>query len=250
MIYNGVTEYLRLRFAELEKKYYEWNQQERADTGRSCLFVKRFFYDEMAYKVLYLVDREFDSFGAYLDAVRELVPVRRSYVVRSTAYPELLAEAERECLAFLDGVKETDTAEPDGYCRVILGEERERLEYAILEKWGYCVDYWYPLKGSFDEQKLFLNVEYLEPYWDRLCSILGLPEQRVYDYGESFFDDGQLSEVDTIVGCGGNETAYLPKDLSWIIYFSHEETVTFAGGIVSMVKELLYAEREHWNRWD
>ena len=89
MIYNGVTEYLRLRFAELEKKYYEENQRERADTGRSLLFVKRFFYDEMAYKVLYLVDQEFTDFGAYLDAVRELVPLRRSYVVRSTAYPEL-----------------------------------------------------------------------------------------------------------------------------------------------------------------
>ena len=253
MIYNGVTEYLYHRCVKLREEYYERNQQERADTGRSLLFAKRFFYDEMAYKVLYLVDREFEAFGGYLDAVRELVPMRKSYVLQNEKDPEALAllrEAEEEYLAFLDRVKETDTAEPESYCRVILGEERERLEYAILEKWGYCVDYWYPLKGGFDENKLFLNVEYVEPYWDRLCRMLGLPENRLYDYGESFFDDGQLSEVDEIVGYGGNEVAYLPKDLSWIIYFSHEETVTFAGEILPRVKELLLPERAHWNKWD
>ena len=136
------------------------------------------------------------------------------------------------------------------YIRVILGEERERLEYAILEKWGYCADYWYPLKGSFDENKLFLSVDWFEPYWDRLCQILGLPESRVYEYGESYFDDGQLLEVDDITGYGGNECAYLPKDLSWIIYFSHEGTVTFAGTILPQVRELLASEREHWNKWE
>lgn len=250
---NGVTEYLYRRCVKLREEYLERNKQERADTGRSLLFVKRFFYDEMAYKLLYLVDREFEAFGGYLDAVRELVPMRKSYVLQNEKDPEALAllrEAEEECLDFLARVKETDTAEPEGYCRVILGEERERLEYAILEKWGYCVDYWYPLKGGFDESKLFLNVEYLEPYRDRLCRMLGLPENRLYDYGESFFDDGQLSEVDEIVGYGGNEVAYLPKDLSWIIYFSHEETVTFAGEILPRVKEVLLPEREHWNKWD
>lgn len=253
VIYNGVTEYLYRWSLTMREEYFERNQQERADTGRSLLFAKRFFFDEMAYKLLYLVDREFETFGAYLDAVRELVPLRKSYVLQNEQDPEALAllrEAEEECLAFLEQVKETDTAEPDSYCRVILGEEREWLEYAILEKWGYCVEYWYPLNGGFDESKLFLNVEYLEPYWDRLCRMLGLPENRLYTYGESYFDDGALSEVDEINGYGGNEVVYLPKDLSWIIYFSHEDTVTFAGAILPMVKELLLPEQEHWNRWE
>ena len=56
--------------------------------------------------------------------------------------------------------------------------------------------------------------------------------------------------MDDITGYGGNECAYLPKDLSWIIYFSHEGTVTFAGSILSAVRELLAGEREHWNKWD
>ena len=95
-----------------------------------------------------------------------------------------------------------------------------------------------------------MNVEYLEPYWDRLCALTGLPGARLYEYGESCYEDGQILEVDVMESYGGTECAYLPKDLSWIIYFSHEETVTFAGSILGAVKELLADEREHWNKWE
>lgn len=253
MTYNGVTEHLHRLCLERREAFYRQNQEERACTGRSLFFVKRFFYDEMAYKLLMLVDGEFESFGSWREKVRSLVPMRKSYVLEHLPDPEareLLRQAEREFLEFLEGVKETDTAPMECYARVIHGEERELLEYAILEKWDYCANYWYPLKGAADESKLFLNTEYLEVYWDRLCALLGLPEQRVYEYGESYYEDGQLMEVDALDGYGGNECAYLPKDLSWVIYFSHEETVTFAGTILPMVRELLKEEREHWNKWD
>lgn len=253
MNFNGVNEYLYRWCVDRREAYFQRSQQERADTGRSLLFIKRYFFDEMAYKLLYLVDEELESLEAWRSRVRELIPLRRSYLLEHRTDPEeleLLREAEEECRAFAQGMTEADTMEPECYCRVLHGAERERLEYAILEKWGYCANYWYPLKGEPDESKLFLDVDHLEPYWDRLCALAGLPEQRLYEYGESFFEDGALSEVDAIEGYGGNECAYLPKDLSWIIYFSHENTITFAGDILPMVKELLKAEREHWNRWD
>lgn len=250
---NGVNEYLYRWCVDQRERYFERNKRERADTGRSLLFVKRTFFDEMAYKLLYLVDAELESLDSWHSRVRELIPLRRSYVLEHITDPEeleLLLEAQKECLAFAEGMTEADTMEPECYCRVLHGREREALEYAILEKWGYCADYWYPLKGSFDESKLFLNVDHLEPYWDRLCALAGLPENRVYEYGESYYEDGQLLETDVIEGYGGNECAYLPKDLSWIIYFSHENTVTFAGAILPGVRELLRDEAAHWNRWD
>ena len=81
MNYNGVTEYLLQWCVEKREEYFRRNLQERADTGRSLLFVKRFFFDEMTYQVLYLVDRDFADFGAYQAAVRELIPLRKSYVL-------------------------------------------------------------------------------------------------------------------------------------------------------------------------
>ena len=253
MNFNGVTEYLLRWCVEKREEYFRRNLQERADTGRSLLFVKRFFFDEMTYKVLYLVDRDFSDFGAYQAAVRELIPLRKSYVLEHEKDPEALAlllKAEQECRDYVNRLRETDWAPSKCYCRAVFGEERERLEYAILEKWNYRAEYWYPLVGSPVGETLFLNVEYLEPYWDRLCALTGLPEARLYEYGESCYEDGQILEVDVMESYGGTECVYLPRDLSWIIYFSHEDTVTFAGSILGAVKELLADEREHWNKWE
>ena len=137
------------------------------------------------------------------------------------------------------------------YYRVINGEERERLEYTILEKWDYDpVHYWYPLRGGYDEGKLFLPADCLEPYLDRLRGLLGLPDRHIYEYGEGCGESSQLALVDDIYGYGGFECMCLPEDLSWAVYFSHEDTVTFAGSILGAVKELLADEREHWNKWE
>ena len=62
MIYNGVTEYLLQWCLEKREEYFRRNLQERADTGRSLLFVKRSFYDEMAYKLCSLVDMDMEDF--------------------------------------------------------------------------------------------------------------------------------------------------------------------------------------------
>jgi hypothetical protein len=56
--------------------------------------------------------------------------------------------------------------------------------------------------------------------------------------------------VDKLEDCSGCETAYCPKDFSWIIYYSHENTVTFAGTIVPQIKKLLRSEQAYWNRFD
>ncbi len=35
-----------------------------------------------------------------------------------------------------------------------------------------------------------------------------------------------------------------------IFYFSHEDAVSFAGAIVPIIKEILVAEKDHWNRYE
>ncbi len=241
MIFNGVTEYLK-----------RWCRS-HARANRRSSSGKAFFFEEMAYKLMSLVDREADSFGAYLELVRELVPVHRSWCLRPERgrdVQQMVEASEAEFLDFLEGVTAQDTAEPEQYYRVILGKEKERLEYEILEKWDYSTNYWYPLSGDFDENKLFIHMDWFEPYLDQLCQLVGLPGTRLYEYGESFYGDSHCAEVEDIFGYGGHEAAYLPKDLSWLIYFSHESTVTFAGAIMPMVRELLAPVREHWNRWE
>jgi hypothetical protein len=92
--------------------------------------------------------------------------------------------------------------------------------------------------------------DYLEPHIKELEQIIGLPQAHMYSYGENFLYPEHCVETAELIEYGGHETIYTDKDFSWAIYFSHENTVSFAGSIVSKVKELLSDEKEHWDKFE
>ena len=94
--------------------------------------------------------------------------------------------------------------------------------------------------------------DYFEPYMKQLEQIIGLPQTHIYSYGEDVSRPVNCLETVEIIEYGGCETIYTDKDFTWAIYFSHENTVAFAGSIVPKIKELLSNESEHWNKfeWD
>ena len=93
---------------------------------------------------------------------------------------------------------------------------------------------------------------YFEPYMKQFEQIIGLPETHLYSYGEDNSRPQNCLETVELIEYGGLEMIYTDKDFSWAIYFSHENTVAFAGSIVPTVKELLANEKEHWDKfeWD
>ena len=101
-------------------------------------------------------------------------------------------------------------------------------------------------------EKIFIMFDYFEPYMKQLEEIIGLPQTHLYSYGESLQMSLNCFETVELIEYNGLETMYTDKDFSWAIYFSHENTVSFAGSIVDKVKELLSNEIEHWNKfeWD
>lgn len=251
MRFNNSVIMLRNWCNDASARYRAEASAEREALGNTNRYPMFWFADSMSYMLASLIDREFDTFEAFREAARSLAGEKIHHgliVEKNPVALELVAQAEGEYLAFVDSVQADVNAAPGPYYRVIMGMEKESLAYAILEKWDYAADYWYPMKGGFDDSKLYLGVDILEPYMERLLVLLGLPENRVYEYGESWYVGEHCAEVDDLYGYGGNEAVYLPKDLSWIIYFSHEGTVTFGGSIVPAVKELLKDETEHWNR--
>ena len=86
---------------------------------------------------------------------------------------------------------------------------------------------------------------------NRVLQLIGLPQTHMYSNGESNYryPDYCLETVE-LTEYGGLESIYTDKDFSWAIYFSHENTVTFAGSIVPKVKELLEKEKEHWDKFE
>ena len=69
-------------------------------------------------------------------------------------------------------------------------------------------------------------------------------------YGENDFRPQNCIETVEMNEYGGLEIIYTDKAFSWAVYFSHEDTVAFAGSIVPQIKELLSKEKEHWNKFE
>ena len=142
------------------------------------------------------------------------------------------------------------------YSRVIVGSEATALQDKFRSVWGYVnTSYWFPLMGDQPKEiseKFFIMLDYAEPYMKQIEQIIGLPQTHIYSYGEDVFRPHNCRETVELIGYGGLETIYADKNFSWAIYFSHENTVAFAGSIVPEVKELLSKEKEHWDKfeWD
>jgi hypothetical protein len=142
------------------------------------------------------------------------------------------------------------------YARAIVGAEATALQDKFRSVWGYVnTSYWFPLMGDEPKEiseKFFIMLDYFEPYRKQVEAVIGLPQTHIYSYGENNFRPPNCMETVEINEYSGCESIYTDKDFTWAIYFSHENTVAFAGSIVPKVKELLVSEKAHWDKfeWD
>lgn len=251
MKFNNVIDTLRLACGELSVHYSEAYQQQYGD---SLCYFRYLVTDEIGAQLCTLVDMEFTDFEEFRDLVRGILATYADPRLKNPSGVALgyIREAEKAFLDCLEALA-PDCESPDiPYCRYLTGEERGKMTARFREMWDYVPHkYWYPLDGQeVREDRLFLHTDYVEDYWEQIERLLGLPENHVYSFGESILPGLDCGEEAELVGYGGLETAYCPKDFRWIIYFSHEETVTFAGSILPQIREILEPEQAHWNRWE
>ena len=216
----------------------------------------------MEFKLSTLIDKSFESIE---DLKREVINLVDLHYEPSIKEPQnslaqhIIDKTNQEFCEFLEEVlaqKESLALADIPYTRVIIGSEAIALQEKFRSVWGYVnTSYWFPLDGDEPKEiseKFFVMFDYLEPYIKQLEQIMGLPQTHLYSYGESDFRPQNCIETVEFVEYGGHETIYTDKDFSWAIYFSHENTVAFAGSIVPKVKDLLSKEKEHWDKfgWD
>ena len=253
MVYNNVTNTLRNWCNEMTEHYADLYLQERARTGQSVRFLSYHVTAELSYKLGTVVDKYYPSFEAYRNAVLDLVSLRIDCIL-SKKFDEneasYIRSAESAFRDYLDTVSPDCPSPKMPYDRIIWGTEADSIAEQFMKVWQYDTNYWYPLNGMADEDKLFIHPKRLKPYFDQINQLVGLPQNRIYRYGEAWYDRPHCAEVDKLEDFSGCEMAYCPKDFSWIIYYSHEYTVTFAGSILPQIKEILSAEQVYWNRFD
>lgn len=210
--------------------------------------------DELRFKLSSLLEQEFSGYDAFRARILDLMNARYDLILknlRNKAQMYWVQDVEREFLAYFETLSpESRGAAPEHYERVILGEDAERIAARFAADWDYKPNsYWYPLSECGKEDMLFLMQDLVESREGELLQLLGLPRQRMYCWGERNYSVNYVTETDTLAFYSGLECAYTDKDFTWLIYCSHEQTVTFAGKIVPGIKALYAVEKALWNRF-
>ncbi len=257
MIFNNIINHLKLwciNKAEIYQKVYEEH--------RGIIYVGYQIAYELDFKLSTLIEKSFESIEDLRKEILYLIDVHYEPSVlepQNSAAQHIIDKTNKEFCEFLEDVlskNESLTLAEIPYTRVIVGSEAAELQNKFCSVWGYVnTSYWFPLMGDEPteiSEKFFIMFDYFEPYIKQFEQIIGLPQIHIYSYGECDFRPQNCIETVELVEYGGLETIYTDKDFTWAIYFSHENTVAFAGSIVPKVKELLSNEKEHWNKfeWD
>ena len=154
-------------------------------------------------------------------------------------------EREAFCL-YIGNLSPSDVSEIDPlpYRRVLATEESSWLRSRLNERWQVSADYWYPLSEcslpgivAFEDRAFS---EAVSP--DCLRAILGRRGiARVWElreYGPEYEEDVSLFAP----YYNGAEGYWSSGDLDWIVYASHEQSVTVGGWLLEEVKAV-------WSSW-
>jgi hypothetical protein len=143
-----------------------------------------------------------------------------------------------------------ESIEPFPYRRVLDDEETKAIWSRLRRIWNITEHYWYPLSDRPSNE-----VEAFQASWNSiqpevLRSLLaerGI--ERVWElreYGPQYEEDTVLFESLYT----GSEGYWSAGDLDWIVYASHEGSVTVGGWVLSTLKSMHPAWKEHlWQGW-
>jgi hypothetical protein len=155
-------------------------------------------------------------------------------------------DEERQKLSeFIVQLKATDLAkvEPLFYRRVLSENENQALREKLKFVWK--VDgYWFPLTGWKPQDTEAFQDKYFEEElgYEKIQQILrNLGVQRIWELRE-----GEVNyEIDVNAAefyYYGEETFWFDNTFAWLIYVSHESSITFAGSILPEIKK-------NWTNW-
>ena len=253
-MFNNLINHLKL-WCENKADIYQRAYQEK----RGILYAGYQLAYELEFKLLTLIDKPFEGKKDFKSEVLNLIDIHYEDSIlnpQNSLVNYIVEKINQEFRDFLEEIlsEEKLAVVNIPYERIIVGSEASALQDKFCSVWGYVnTSYWFPLVGDEPKEvseKFFIMLDYFEPYIKQFEQIIGLPQTHLYKYGENNFRPPNCIETAELVEYGGLEMIYTDKDFSWAIYFSHENTVAFAGAIVPKVKELMSKEKEHWNKFE
>jgi hypothetical protein len=127
-------------------------------------------------------------------------------------------------------------------------ENRELLTKQVISKWDISKRYWYPLYDCKPNDVMAFNAEYIEDKEDKILFLISklkkLGNNKIFEMHEDrLIYSIDISSLDPCYDGRFLERFWFSEQMDWIIYASHEGTITFGGATLI---ELL---KEEWTDW-
>lgn len=162
-----------------------------------------------------------------------------------------MQEEREKFVAFIDSITADDlkAVRPLPYRRRLKEQEKEPIRAALLKKWNYDGEYWDPIVENSPHPVVFIVTGNLtESDYEKIIEFIKVnAKSNIFEITE----DGAFSEIEfSLFHPNCYETVYVDNSYEWIIYGSHESTITFGGAALIKFIAKLFADRAHLlNKW-
>lgn len=140
------------------------------------------------------------------------------------------------------------------YIRRVAERERDALVKSLITKWDVKIDgiwsYWYPLKECRRNDVIaFISLDYdTDEEKEQIIKnyILSVGDNEIYEmneFGLATYVISTESLYPFYPNRGEGETIWFSEHMKWIIYVSHDNTITFGGR--ALIKHI----KDNWRNW-
>lgn len=147
-------------------------------------------------------------------------------------------------------IENISEVEPLPYRHRLTDTEMLSVRKQLLKHWNFDGNYWNPIDDKSPKETVFLMEDNLtdEDRKKIVDYLISNSNERLYvvtedriDY-EIEFDSFEIDLYETIV---------TDKTFEWVIYGSHEETITFGGiALINFIKSLFADRQDKLNKWE
>lgn len=216
--------------------------------------------NELIFKLSMLIDKKFVNDADFQKQIENMLDIHVNSLLANpynNTLKYMIEKINKEFLTYFQEIMFGDSDESISeipYERVITGKEANEIIAQFNDYW--CYDnkaYWFPLMGNEPESvqdKFFVMEKHFVAYRKKIYDWINSQEEHIYSYGESTYNIRFCVETSSLDENLAQEWAYTNKGFTWFVYFSHEGTVSFAGTIVPIVKEILEDKKEHWDSFE
>jgi|GEM_PF-1186415 len=143
------------------------------------------------------------------------------------------------------------------WSEIIGGITKEDAIKKLKSKYNYCAgkhyiplidietkaDNFFIMRGTINIYEKYIKDFIIKKYGQ--VFYLSINKQSYYWWRENYFEMSDKVEFDDSRMC---ESVMFPKDFSFLIYVSHDQTITFAGQIVDNIKKILSPVAHKYNK--